>query len=145
MKKALILTALVSSLIVSSTVFAAPQQGGFVSDPSQATSTSTPHRLPLTTVEQAKTQADDTHVHLKGHISEALGNDHYLFKDNSGSMTVEIKQKRWHGRTVSPADEIEIWGKVDRDGQKIEVDVKRLFKTADRQKMQEMRKNRHQK
>ncbi|MDR1311942.1 MAG: NirD/YgiW/YdeI family stress tolerance protein, partial [Burkholderiaceae bacterium] len=44
----------------------------------------------VVTVEQSKSMPDDSHVTLHGNIVQHLGKDKYLFRDATGSITVEI-------------------------------------------------------
>jgi uncharacterized protein (TIGR00156 family) len=57
-----------------------------------------------------------------------MGGEDYLFQDSTGTITVEIDDKRWMGQVVGPSDTVEIYGKVDKDWNKVEVDVKRIVK-----------------
>lgn len=82
----------------------------------------------LVTVEQAKNMKDDAHVALKGYIVQSLGDKDYLFKDDTGTITVEISNKRWEGQNVGPEDLVELHGKLDKDWSEIEVEVKRVIK-----------------
>lgn len=82
----------------------------------------------VTTVEQAKNMRDDTHVTLRGYIVQHLGGEHYLFKDDTGTVNVDIDHKRWQGQTVGPNDRVEIYGEVDKDWNKLDIDVDRLIK-----------------
>lgn len=84
----------------------------------------------LTTVEQVKNMKDDARVTLRGNIVQRLGDDEYLFRDNTGEIHVDIDGKRWQGQQVGPSDLVEIQGKVDRDWNTLEIDVKRLTKLA---------------
>lgn len=71
---------------------------------------------------------DDARVALKGHIVQNLGDKDYLFKDDSGTITVKIGQKRWEGQEISPSDLVVIHGKIDKDWSEVEIDVKRIIK-----------------
>ena len=82
----------------------------------------------MATVAEAKSMADDSHVMLRGYLVQQLGKDDYLFKDDSGTITVEIKAKEWAGQEVGPTDLVEIWGEVDKDWNSVEIEVKRLTK-----------------
>lgn len=82
----------------------------------------------LTTVEQAKNLKDDARVTLRGNIVQRLGDEEYLFRDNTGEINVDIDDKRWQGQQVGPSDLVEIQGKLDRDWNTLEIDVKRLTK-----------------
>ena len=82
----------------------------------------------LVTVEQAKSMNDDARVALKGHIIQSLGGKDYVFKDSSGTITVEISKKKWQGQNIGPDDLVEIHGEVDKEWSKVEIDVKRIIK-----------------
>jgi uncharacterized protein (TIGR00156 family) len=67
---------------------------------------------------------DDTRVVLQGYLlDDRIRSDHYTFRDDTGSITVEIDDHEWRGLTVTPADKVEIRGEVDRDLLTIEVEV----------------------
>lgn len=81
----------------------------------------------LTTVQSALNMKDDANVRLVGHIEKSLGDEKYMFKDNTGEIIVEIDNDLWQGRTVTPNDSIEINGEVDKEwGDKIKIDVDSL-------------------
>ncbi|MBE6458189.1 MAG: NirD/YgiW/YdeI family stress tolerance protein [Alphaproteobacteria bacterium] len=84
-----------------------------------------------TTVEQVKKMPDDTNVVLRGYIEKALGDEKYVFKDDTGSIVVEIDDDDWGGLDVSPKDKVEIRGEVDTHMMKptdIDVDTVQLVK-----------------
>lgn len=81
------------------------------------------------TVDKAKTLSDDAPVVLTGNIiSKVAGSkDKYNFKDSTGEIVVEIKNKVFRGRTITPDDKIRIGGKIDKDfNEPVEVDAKIL-------------------
>ena len=80
----------------------------------------------IKTVEQAKAASDDTMVLLQGHIIEHIKKDDYIFKDNSGTIRVDIDHDKWAGQTVTPDNLVEIWGEVDKDWNSVEIDVKSI-------------------
>lgn len=80
------------------------------------------------TAAQAKDMRDDTPVALKGYITKSLGGDRYLFQDESGTITLDIDDRRWAGQTVGAEDMVEIHGKIDKDWTDLEIEVKRLIK-----------------
>ena len=82
----------------------------------------------LSTVQQARDMRDDSPVTLQGHIVQHLGDAHYLFKDNTGTINVEIDHKRWQGQNVGPNDLVEISGEVEKDWSELGIDVKRIIK-----------------
>lgn len=107
--------------------------GGFTG-PSEPATASASARVgfngPVTVVsaEQAKTFKDDTPVTLRGQIERHLGGEDYVFRDNSGTIEVEIDQRRWNGQSVSPQDKVEISGELDKRFTSSKVDVKRVQK-----------------
>lgn len=82
----------------------------------------------LVTVQQAQSMRDDTRVHLQGKIVQNLGDEKYLFRDNTGTIRVEIDDEDWNGQTVGPEDLVDIYGKVDKDWNSVEIEVKRVVK-----------------
>ena len=93
--------------------FTGPQQAGGFQGPGLAPSS----------VADALKLNDDTPVVLVGQIEKSLGDEKYLFKDASGSVTVEIDNEDWRGVTVTPKDTIVIQGEIDKDFFKTEIDV----------------------
>jgi uncharacterized protein (TIGR00156 family) len=84
--------------------------------------------LDSVTVEEAKALRDDTPVCLRGQIVRFLGDEKYLFSDDSGTIVVEIENRLWRGLSVSQDDSVEIVGEVDRDFRKIEIEVDSIKK-----------------
>ncbi|MCL2007562.1 MAG: NirD/YgiW/YdeI family stress tolerance protein [Treponema sp.] len=82
----------------------------------------------ITTVAQALNLPDDTPVIMQGRITKFLGNERYTFTDSTGSITVEIERRVWGSLTVGPDDLVEIFGEIDRDRNRIEVEVDRIRK-----------------
>ncbi|ROR08950.1 uncharacterized protein (TIGR00156 family) [Erwinia sp. JUb26] len=122
----LAITALVSTPVL------AVQGGGFV-DPNAPTSVvhhggfNGPNGT-VATVKQAQDMSDDAWVTMRGNIEKRIGDEDYLFRDATGTMTVEIDHKRWQGQTVGPKDTVELQGKLDKDFNSLELDVKQIKK-----------------
>lgn len=93
------------------------QQGGF-SGPGPA----------LSSVQNAKSMADDSWVTLKGHILQYNGDKRYTFQDATGSIQVKIGHKAWRGLNVGPNDLVELHGEVDKDWNDLHIDVKQVLK-----------------
>ncbi len=95
-------------------------QGGFQGPGGQAG---------VTTVAQAKSARDDTPVVLTGHIvSRAAGDhEHYLFRDSTGEIVVDIDDELFLGRTVTPETTVRLYGEVDKElMERTKIDVKSL-------------------
>ncbi len=131
MKKTAALLAI--SALISTPVLAA-QTGGFV-DPNAPTAQvqkggfSGPNGT-VATVKQAQDMKDDAWVTMRGNIEKRIGDEDYQFRDATGTMTVEIDHKRWEGQTVGPNDKVELQGKLDKDFNSMELDVKQVRKIA---------------
>lgn len=102
------------------------QQGGFV-PPDDTAYSQGGFKGPapaLINVVQAKSLRDDAWVVLEGHIVKQVGHELYEFRDNSGSVYVDIDDKYWQGQTATPSDKIRIAGEVDKDWNSVEIDAK---------------------
>lgn len=84
--------------------------------------------MTLVTAEHAKTLPDDTKVTLQGQIDSHLGGKDYLFKDASGTVSIEVDSKRWQGQAVAPLDRVQIDGEVERQFGTVKIEVKQLRK-----------------
>jgi uncharacterized protein (TIGR00156 family) len=84
----------------------------------------------VASVTQVKTLRDDAWVVVEGNIIRQVGHELYEFKDATGTIYVEIDDKRWMGQTLSPADKVRLEGEIDKDWNSVEIDVKtvRLLK-----------------
>ncbi|MBJ7222296.1 MULTISPECIES: YgiW/YdeI family stress tolerance OB fold protein [unclassified Brenneria] len=82
----------------------------------------------VTTVAKAKEMKDDSWVILQGTIEQRIGGEDYLFRDESGTITVEIDDKYWNGQTITPQDKVELQGELDKGFSSAELDVKQVRK-----------------
>jgi uncharacterized protein (TIGR00156 family) len=80
------------------------------------------------TVETAKGMRDDTPVTLRGRLEQFLGDERYLFTDDTGSIVVEIENRLWRGISVDQNDTVEITGEIDKNFTRIEVEVSSIKK-----------------
>jgi uncharacterized protein (TIGR00156 family) len=80
------------------------------------------------TVAAAKNLRDNSPVVLRGRIERSLGDEKYLFSDDSGTITVEIDDRLWVGLSVNQNDTVEISGEVDKDFRSIEIEVSAIKK-----------------
>ncbi|MGR5139256.1 YgiW/YdeI family stress tolerance OB fold protein [Vibrio jasicida] len=82
----------------------------------------------INTVKEAHNAADDSFVLLTGNIVQALGDETYLFKDETGEIQVEIDNEDWMGQDVSPQDKVAIRGEVDSEWTTMQIDVDTIQK-----------------
>lgn len=80
----------------------------------------------VNTVAEVKQMPDDSYVVLEGKIEKRIGDEKYLFSDNSGSIKIEIDDDKWQGLHVGPQDKVEIIGKLDKEWFSKEIDVKQI-------------------
>ncbi len=120
----------IATLILLTTIAAGSAQarhGGFMDKKEMAHGGFKGPGIEMMTVKDISNLKDDAPVRLKGKIERSLGSEQYLFQDSTGSIEVEIKDKKWKGQTVTPNDTVEIFGELDKDLMgKPEIDVKRI-------------------
>lgn len=79
-------------------------------------------------VAQALQARDDLDIILTGQLLRALGDEQYIFADESGEIIVEIDDDKWHGQDVGPEDLVTIVGEVDKEWNEVTIDVDRIHK-----------------
>lgn len=102
--------------------YTGPATGGGYTGPTSAQA--------ATTVEQAKNLYDDAKVTLKGQIVQGLGDEKFLFRDQTGEIVIEIDHDKWMGQTVDAQDIVIIYGEVDKDWNKMKIDVDAIRKES---------------
>ena len=79
-----------------------------------------------TTVKQALSLKDEQKVQLRGYVVKAIGDEKYEFKDNTGSITVDIDDDLWQGKPIAANTAVTLIGEVDIDYKpmkRVEIDV----------------------
>lgn len=66
---------------------------------------------------------DDTKVILEGYLIRQISDEHYIFKDDTGEIEVEIDDEDFRGAKVTPDTKLRISGEVDKDWESIKIDV----------------------
>lgn len=96
--------------------------------PTQAGSYTGPSSAPLSTVKALLANGKDgQYVRLQGKILSHEREKNYTFADDSGSMPVQISQKRFPpGQTISADQRVELTGKLDKEWFKTEFEVKEI-------------------
>ena len=80
------------------------------------------------TVKDALEAKDNTFVILEGNIVKQIDNDEFMFRDASGEVKIDVSKRACNGQTITPQDNIQIRGKVDKEWNKTEIDVKQIIK-----------------
>ncbi|MBM3117148.1 YgiW/YdeI family stress tolerance OB fold protein [Jeongeupia naejangsanensis] len=74
-----------------------------------------PNSAPLmTTAADAAKADDDVPVVLEGYIVKQVKGSHYEFRDNTGTIQVEIDHDKWPVQNITPQMKVRLSGKVDR-------------------------------
>ena len=86
----------------------------------------------ISTVGQAMQAPGDAYCVLEGNIvSRGPKHERYVFQDATGSITVDIDDKLFAGRTVTPQNTVRLHGEVDVEHygyREIDVDVLEIVK-----------------
>jgi len=81
------------------------------------------------TIEQAKNYPHDSWVVISGNIVSVLpGGRHFMFRDSSGEIPIDIGPKEWRGLSVGASDRVEISGEVKRERGQIFIKVHAIRK-----------------
>jgi len=84
--------------------------------------------LQQVTVREARSLWDDTPVVIRGNIIRYLGDEDYLFADDTGTIIVEIDDRLWRDFSVSENDRVEINGEVDRGFNRVKIEANSIRK-----------------
>lgn len=77
----------------------------------------------IRTAADAAKAKDDTPVELTGYIVKSIGDEKYLFRDDSGDVEVEIDNTLWRDIEVSSDTMVKLIGEVDDEWQGIEIEI----------------------
>lgn len=80
----------------------------------------------ISTIAEALKMKDDSYVTIQGNIEKKLSSDKYLFRDSTGTMTVEIDEDKWEGQDVNSKTKLELQGEIDKGIISTELDVDRV-------------------
>ncbi len=72
---------------------------------------------PVSQVSDVQNMADDTTVYIQGYLVQNLGNEMYMFQDDSGTIAIEIDDDLLASNTVAPNALVWIVAEVNKDGQ----------------------------
>ena len=77
----------------------------------------------VVTVKEAQLLNDDTYVSLRGQITDRLTDDEYTFKDETGTMVVEIDNDKWCSRSFRLNENLELTGEIEKKSNSVKLDV----------------------
>ncbi len=67
------------------------------------------------TVKQALEMKDDSIVIVNGKIIESLGDEEYIFQDNTGKIQIEIDDDFFNFVKINPQNDVIIEGEIDEN------------------------------
>ena len=71
---------------------------------------------PLSKISAVQNMPDDSMVYIQGVITQNLGDEMYVFQDDTGAMNIEIDDDLMAGNTVSPTTVVWIAAEVNKEG-----------------------------
>lgn len=72
---------------------------------------------PISQVSDINNMPEDTTVYIQGYLIQNLGNEMYMFQDDSGTIAIEIDGDLLASNTVAPNALVWIVAEVNKDGQ----------------------------
>jgi uncharacterized protein (TIGR00156 family) len=91
-----------------------------------ASSASDNSNKPISQVSDVQNMADDTTVYVQGYLIQNLGNEMYTFKDDSGTLTVEIDDDLMDANMYSPTTLVWIAAEVDKQGDVVALEAEEI-------------------
>lgn len=82
--------------------------------------------LELSTVIEVSQMEDNTKVMLEGFIGRQSGDDNYIFKDDTGEITIEVEEDTWRGQNVNEDIKVRIMGEYEKEANSEEIEVEWL-------------------
>lgn len=80
----------------------------------------------VTQVADASNMAEDTIIYIQGNLTQSLGDEMYIFTDDSGNITVEIDDDLMQGHTFTPNMAVIITASVDKEGNVTSLDAEEI-------------------
>jgi len=81
----------------------------------------------LSKVSDVQNMADDSMVYVQGYIIENLGDENYVFQDDSGKINVEIDDDLMKNASIAPEAVVWIAATVDKDtGQPVSLEAEEI-------------------
>ena len=106
MKNKFLVCLTAAGLLLSSTVYA-----GMASSDDHSSDAK-----PISKISAVQNMPDDSMVYIQGYITQNLGNEMYVFQDDTGSMNIEIDDELMAGNATSPTTVVWIAAEVNKEG-----------------------------
>lgn len=86
-----------------------------------------PGIIPIS-VEQARVAQPECTVIVKGCIRQQVGNEQYVFEDDTSSILVTITEDIWSGQDITSDNLVELHGEVRRSPRQVKISVAKVVK-----------------
>jgi uncharacterized protein (TIGR00156 family) len=84
--------------------------------------------IDISTIQEAKRMRDESPVALEGKIERFVGDEKYIFTDGNDTIVIEIDNDVWRGLSVGADDVVVIYGEVDKNFGRTEIEVDRIVR-----------------
>lgn len=91
--------------------------GAFSAANAETTPSAAGTEKPISQVSDVSNMQDDTTVYIQGYLIQNLGNEMYMFQDDSGTIAIEIDEDLLASNAVQPNALVWIVAEVNKDGQ----------------------------
>ena len=81
---------------------------------------------PVTNVSDISNMAEDTIIYVQGNLTQNLGDEMYIFTDDTGNITVEIDDNLMQGQTFTPNMAVIITASIDKEGNVTSLDAEEI-------------------
>ena len=82
--------------------------------------------LNIVAVKSLKNLSDDASVVLEGYVIKQTREEHYMFKDDTGQIEIDVDEDILKGVKLTPGIKVRISGEVDKNDNGVSVDVDHL-------------------
>lgn len=90
------------------------------------TKTNAPATAAINTVADALKAKDDAKVVLEGQIVKKISNEHYEFKDATGTVKIDVDKKAMPAKGLDVNAKVRLNGEVDVKKSGVEIEVKKV-------------------
>jgi uncharacterized protein (TIGR00156 family) len=118
MRKKIVFLVMVMGLFAAGLAGAQEGQSGGYTGPSIGTSA----------IREAVRMGDESPVALEGKIERFVGDEKYVFADGTDTVIIEIDHDVWRGLSVGASDVVVIYGEVDKNFGRVEIEVDRIVR-----------------
>lgn len=118
--------ALAAAMIGSTAIAQTPAPAAAPATTPALTKTNAPATAAINTVADALKAKDDAKVVLEGQIVKKISNEHYEFKDATGTVKIDVDKKAMPAKGLDVNAKVRLNGEVDVKKSGVEIEVKKV-------------------